>query len=347
MEYVKIKQIEQWDHDNLTWEDSSSTHSSNLEYKELTNYDIMNNFFSSHIPLLWKNLNLIDIICLAQAYKPAAYTAYYMNYSGFATFCDKAWYENTLDFTMLKNISIEQFNIVQNMFQAHNQIFPESMPSSILKHMKASKSIVFQLDHTTNVFEISQFPHENPINISIHGSPLFPFHIFFHNIVTSFESITQLDIYNIKMDDISIAILRTLKLEKLSIIDSIVSESSASELARSIIKQRSSLNELTLSVNPSSTNFLETTITNTVMRLRHFDKLESLSISLDLTEKTVRSLTKIKKLSNLRKLTIKQINSNVDSELENKIINLLGRDLKIDINIEQTEFVNVSDLEWE
>lgn len=103
----------------------------------------MESLFRTHVIHYWIKLTLGEIFEIIPLSKSACYIAYQYNYANFATFCRKAWSENTIDYRLTPNITIEQFKIIQELFKAENVIFPGNMPNNILTNISRGVNLIF------------------------------------------------------------------------------------------------------------------------------------------------------------------------------------------------------------
>lgn len=324
--YTTLERIEEIFCDDIEWDRPEN------EKKLLTPGDI---FFGSlrvdNDKTFWSKFNLLETFGIATSNKQAFYMAYYGNYNEFGTLCDQFWTNKTLD---LRNMCIKEmttFNSILNTFKgAKKIILPKCVPETLLNYISA-ESLVF---HPDPLFPLNRasIAHKEPLDITIVGQQFSFLSDPMIDMLFSFPKIKKLVLEKVEFIDASIAALTTVSFKSLTIRQSAVNREHALFLAEAILKSRN-LEELNILVEDEQ-DAIMLTVDYLLKKLQLFKNLKNLTISMTLTPRYVRILSKCNSLENL----IIYANESVEIS-HNKVIQILERDgLSLKINKFQDKY---------
>lgn len=342
MKYDTVNQIEDWD---FSWEREhistenikflNSDFEDYITYKNAkTSYEKMIHFFNQTIIFnFWKHFDLLQILTLASMFKMAAYHAYHFNHSGFRDFCEKAWYEKTLDFHVLGTVTENQFILIQKLFpKLDHQIFRSDMPNSFLMYLNPCREFTFKLFCTINPL-IRYTPSNFRLNpkLNFEGDSFLSINNHFLDIIQIFPKTKRISFNKFLFGPFQTSVLRALKLKSITINNSVALKNSDVDLGYCILNSKYSLREIHIksSVEEDSVfKNLAKTVDIILKNIHLFQNLKSLTIPLQITVDNLEKLWNIKKLSKLRSLLIFETQDTED--YDDNLRELIASNLKGD-----------------
>lgn len=265
----------------------------------------LDEFFLNNISHFWKNLTLIEVIEIALKSKQAANNAYTDNYGKFRTFCQYTWRTEILDYRKFRNLTLEQFDLIQQTFDAKTIIFPGNIPRNILGHIYTGYHLIFY----TSRKQYDGLPLLRPkntshrtVNLTINGSYNNYLTDPTNEILLTYQEIKTLTLNSICFTLDKVGILHSCRFYTLILNNCEIQGPCSKDLARCIVQRGQFLSDIT--IRYYNKNSLMKYVIQYIIEHIHKMHIYTLKISLEKTENSLKLLDNLKNATNNENLSL-------------------------------------------